>query len=377
MKMERGFDTSFAGGEGCEEGSFNSMFSGVSLQSLLTDNTLLPFYADYFPLEDVNSTPTTTTSFPFSFVSEDYPSTHNCHRLGVGGAPLNFNNNEDSVDNKKLKLPKSEPLAYEQFDAESTNAHEPFHFLTNSSVLSHDQLKCSSVFPHLPLLQSLEHSHSQPQPQPKLFPSASVSPSKRLRLDSTTATNSQTLESIVQSCYRYHVPNLNLNLNPPPVVLSSQPAVMPHSKLASRRRQKLSEKTQSLRKLMPWDTKMDMATMLEEAHKYVKFLQAQLKALQTMPSSSSFSAFTPAQSLYSGVFGGLGRLTRNQILQVLVNSPVAQTMLYSQGCCVFATEQMALLGKIAERKLLFQQQNVAFNHSSTSSSSTSRGFFLP
>lgn len=372
--MERGFDTSFAGGEGCEDGSFNAMFSGVSLQSLLTDNTLLPFYADYFPpLEDVNCSTPTTTSFPFSFFSEDYPSSHNCHRLGVGEAHLNFNNNnEDSEDNKKLKLPKSEPLPYEQFDTESTHS-PPFHFLTNSPVPSHDQLKCSSVFPHLPFLQSLEHSHSQPQPQ--LYPSASVLPSKRLRLDSTTTTNSQTLESIVQSCYHYHVPNLNLNLNPPPVVLSSQPAVMPHSKLASRRRQKVSEKTQSLRKLMPWDTKMDMATMLEEAHKYVKFLQAQLKALQTMPSSSSFSAFTPAQSLYSGVFGGLGRLTRNQILQVLVNSPVAQTMLYSQGCCVFAAEQMALLGKIAERKLLFQQQqNVAFNHSSTSSS---RRFFLP
>ncbi|KAG2717107.1 hypothetical protein I3843_03G159200 [Carya illinoinensis] len=337
--MERGFDTSFAGGEGCEDGSFNAMFSGVSLQSLLTDNTLLPFYADYFPpLEDVNCSTPTTTSFPFSFFSEDYPSSHNCHRLGVGEAHLNFNNNnEDSEDNKKLKLPKSEPLPYEQFDTESTHS-PPFHFLTNSPVPSHDQLKCSSVFPHLPFLQSLEHSHSQPQPQ--LYPSASVLPSKRLRLDSTTTTNSQTLD-----------------------------------KLASRRRQKVSEKTQSLRKLMPWDTKMDMATMLEEAHKYVKFLQAQLKALQTMPSSSSFSAFTPAQSLYSGVFGGLGRLTRNQILQVLVNSPVAQTMLYSQGCCVFAAEQMALLGKIAERKLLFQQQqNVAFNHSSTSSS---RRFFLP
>ncbi|KAK9989120.1 hypothetical protein SO802_029359 [Lithocarpus litseifolius] len=40
---------------------------------------------------------------------------------------------------------------------------------------------------------------------------------------------------------------------------------MPQSKLARRRHQKLSEKTQSLQRLMPWDTKMDMATVMDLA----------------------------------------------------------------------------------------------------------------
>ena len=121
---------------------------------------------------------------------------------------------------------------------------------------------------------------------------------------------------------------------------------MPQSKLARRRRQKLSEKTQSLQRLMPWDTKMDMATMMDEAHKYITFLQAQLKALQTMPPSSSSSS-----SSANFEFGGLERLTRNQVLRVLLNSRVAQTVLYSTGCCVVSAEQLDLL-----QKLIFQQR---------------------
>ncbi|XP_019457500.1 PREDICTED: transcription factor HEC3-like [Lupinus angustifolius] len=91
-------------------------------------------------------------------------------------------------------------------------------------------------------------------------------------------------------------------------------AVIPHmrSNLARQRRQKLSEKTRCLQKLMPWDTKMDQATLLQHAYKYVNDLE---------------------------------RLNRNQLLQVLVNSPVAQTMLCSQGFCVFSMEHLFLLTK--------------------------------
>lgn len=88
---------------------------------------------------------------------------------------------------------------------------------------------------------------------------------------------------------------------------------------------------------------MDMATMLEEAYKYVKFLQAQLAALQSMPAVASSTSSAGVES-----FGGLGRLNRNQLLQVLVNSPVAQTTLYSKGCCVFSLEQLGLLERLAD-----------------------------
>ena len=322
--MERDFESS-------DEASFEAMFSGVSLQSFLTQKTnLRPFYGDSpigFPLTSTTTT-TNTSSFPFSFFSDEFPAL-NRSQLGESSA---------SGVGPELKLRKIEPFHPDEFETELTQPEpEPFNFIPipNSS-------SSSSPFYHLPDLHSLEHSQAQqvqlfppPPPPPPEFPS------KRFRVDSVSHNqnqNPQTLDSIVQSC-----------------------AVMPPSKLARRRRQKLSEKTQSLHRLMPWDTKMDIATMLEEAHKYVKFLQAQLKVLQSMPSSPSSSAQNYCLDL-----GGLGRLTRNQVLQVLVNSRLAQTQLYSKGCCVLSVEQLGLV-----KNLLFHQQQMVLAPSS------SRLFFNP
>ncbi|KAI4322579.1 hypothetical protein L6164_022256 [Bauhinia variegata] len=134
--------------------------------------------------------------------------------------------------------------------------------------------------------------------------------------------------------------------------------LIPQSNLARQRRQRLSDKTRCLQKLMPWDKKMDQATLFEEAYKYVKFLQAQLYALQSMPSVSDSTlllAHKPGNTATGVIFGDLERLTRTQVLQVLVNSPAAQTMLYAQGFCVFSIEQLTLLKNISERRLLLQQ----------------------
>jgi hypothetical protein len=139
-------------------------------------------------------------------------------------------------------------------------------------------------------------------------------------------------------------------------------SLIPQSKLARQRRQKLSEKTRCLQKLMPWDKKMDQATLLEEAYKYVKFLQAQHSVLQSMPSHSiTNNSYGGGGNSGGGVFGDLEMLNRNQALQVLVNSPVAQTKLCSQGYCVFSMEQFTLLRKLSERRQLQQQMNLALS----------------
>ncbi|KAI3457251.1 hypothetical protein Pfo_013914 [Paulownia fortunei] len=114
--------------------------------------------------------------------------------------------------------------------------------------------------------------------------------------------------------------------------------------------QRVIEKTRCLQKLLPWDKKMDMATVLEEAYKYIKFLQAQVSVLQSMPNCESGGNGTIKESGED-----LWRLNRQQLLQVLVNSPMAQTLLYSKGCCVYSMEQLVLLKKNAERKALFHQ----------------------
>lgn len=326
--MEREFDSSFAGGESDNESSIDAMFSGVSFQSFLAEKTLMPLYGDYavgdpplgFP---ENSTSTTTPmSFPFTFFSEDFPALKYRNQLGQNSSDEGprvgqLKSGEDAGKRKlNLKLPKTEPFHFHnEFNTETIQTQtQPLNFLTNPTA----DLKLSPHFFHLPHLHSLEHSQAQAY--------LSESPSKRARVDSMTSpsrlSDPQTLDSIVQSCYYLN-----------------RPVVIPQSKLARRRRQKLSEKMQGLQKLMPWDTKMDMSTMLEEAHKYVKYLQAQLKALQSMPPHSS-RAFPAAQTSYGGVFGYLEKLTRSQILQVLVNSPVTQNVLYSHGFCVFSLEQL-------------------------------------
>ncbi|CAL0321851.1 unnamed protein product [Lupinus luteus] len=121
--------------------------------------------------------------------------------------------------------------------------------------------------------------------------------------------------------------------HPPPPPPPPCRAVIPHmrSNLARQRRQKLSEKTRCLQKLMPWDTKMDQATLLHHAYKYVKFLQAQLTLLQSMPSSSSSSSssHTSSSSCSSFVGSDLERLNRNQLLQDISFSPPDQIIMHA------------------------------------------------
>lgn len=110
-----------------------------------------------------------------------------------------------------------------------------------------------------------------------------------------------------------------------------------------RRQRRLSDKTQCLRKLLPGDEKMDMATVLEEAYKYIVFLQSQVSALQSMPCQS-------------GAGGDLFELNRQQLLQVATNSPAVQAKLCADGCCVYAAEQLHLVEQIADRKAMIDQQ---------------------
>ncbi|KAG7011926.1 Transcription factor bHLH, partial [Cucurbita argyrosperma subsp. argyrosperma] len=255
-----------------DDACFDAMFSGVSLQSFLAggsqSHTLLPsLFGGCYVADSLTFPDGMTSLYPqvsSNFVAESTASS----------------------DGPFFKLPKSEPMSvYEQTETQE------------STFLFHD----STSFPHLPDLRSLEQCSS--------------SFNKRARVDSVM-NPLQMVEPMVRTCegfqnffvpYEYkHSPDLTTSAAVSPAVQ------IPRSALARQRRQKLSDKTRCLQKLLPWDKKMDIATMLEEACKYVKFLQAQLLALQSMPRESAISSYSnnhyiTDHALFSELLRFLGR----------------------------------------------------------------------
>ncbi|KAG6386991.1 hypothetical protein SASPL_152173 [Salvia splendens] len=146
----------------------------------------------------------------------------------------------------------------------------------------------------------------------------------------------------------YELPQNAVEINSPAPNPRSE--ADPKEKRPRRRSGKLSDKTQCLRKLLPGDEKMDIATVLEEAYKYIVFLKSQVRALQSMPCQSGTGAATNAAG------GDLYELNRQQLLQVATNSPAVQAKLCAEGCCVYAAEQLHLVEKIADRKAMIDQQ---------------------
>ncbi|KAH6764665.1 hypothetical protein C2S51_015914 [Perilla frutescens var. frutescens] len=164
------------------------------------------------------------------------------------------------------------------------------------------------------------------------------------------------------SSVRHHLPGLrsfelaSQNANADSPVPNPRIKAGPYSKLRRQRRRepyRLSDKTRCLRKLLPSDEKMNIATVLEEAYRYIKFLQAQVSALQSMPCQTTAAGGGGAATNIVG--GDLGRLTRQQLLQVVTNSPAVQAQLCADSCCVFSVEQLLSMEKRAEREALVQE----------------------
>ncbi|KAL5976091.1 hypothetical protein ACLOJK_020421 [Asimina triloba] len=220
---------------------------------------------------------------------------------------------------RKLKFPKLEPVDESEMNRNAL------------ATIPMDQIQsfkmCSSTASLLPDLTSMEHVP-----------------------DIGALSNSGSSSS------RYPLTALLSQLPAPPPHLPrhfDSPALPPF--MATRqRRKKISDLTRKLEKLMPWEKKMDIASMLEEAHKYIGFLKAQVSVLQAMPRESNFSSAVPEGAVGGGAMG-LEKMSRQQLLQVMLGSGAVQEKLYSSGCCVFSVEQMVVLKKVAERKAMQEQ----------------------
>lgn len=180
-------------------------------------------------------------------------------------------------------------------------------YLTESNLFSHDVV-AATPFLHLPDLKSVEEP-----------PSLSLAP-----------------PSVARHNSQRHVNNNAKSV-------ASQPPV--HGA------RKVSDRIRSLEKIMPWEKKMSLAAILEETHKYITFLHSQIASLRWMPLDSVYPAKPPGEEEEEA--GGEGNsllksLTRQQLLQVIANSPGSRNVLYTQGVCVFSYEQLLSLQMMAE-----------------------------
>uniref|UniRef100_A0A6N2MT88 BHLH domain-containing protein n=1 Tax=Salix viminalis TaxID=40686 RepID=A0A6N2MT88_SALVM len=98
-------------------------------------------------------------------------------------------------------------------------------------------------------------------------------------------------------------------------------------------KQRIAERVKCLRKVMPWiTTKMDTATVLEEACKYIMNLQEQVRALeQSRPPATSFDHYNnfvhdaiDGGGGGGGGGGGEGVVSREQIMEMVFKANVDQ-----------------------------------------------------
>jgi hypothetical protein len=189
---------------------------------------------------------------------------------GTSNASNNTRPLADLIDNPPNQIPWSSSSSFTHLPSQSTTNTNTISFTNNNSTpLMFQQQTTPLMF-----------SNSSNEIAPNANHYGTASPSEKRN---SMATMREMIFRIAAMQPIYIDPE---SVKPPKrrnVKISKDP----QSIAARHRRERISEKIRILQRMVPGGTKMDTASMLDEAIHYVKFLKTQLKSLQERASGAN------------------------------------------------------------------------------------------